>query len=118
MHVRIGNRPSDLAALIGIWLAGAVAVPVHVAAAAITVERLDDGEVSPYLTEERQVGDELPLPGQQPLVFAPQQRAPDVRSAIVHGSRAGIKPHHGKERLSTPPHAVNARRLRPPAPPD
>jgi ferredoxin-NADP reductase len=30
---------------------------------AITVERLDDGEVSPYLTEELQVGDELELRG-------------------------------------------------------
>ena len=40
VHVRIGNRPSDLAALLGIWRAGAVAVPVHVAAAAATVERL------------------------------------------------------------------------------
>ena len=30
---------------------------------AITVERLDDGEVSPYLTEDLQVGDELELRG-------------------------------------------------------
>jgi ferredoxin-NADP reductase len=30
---------------------------------AITVERLDDGEVSPYLTEELQAGDELELRG-------------------------------------------------------
>ena len=40
VHVRIGNRPDDIAALLGIWRAGAVAVPVHVAAAATTVERL------------------------------------------------------------------------------
>jgi long-chain acyl-CoA synthetase len=40
VHVRIGNRPSDLGVLLGIWLAGAVAVPVHVSAAASTVERL------------------------------------------------------------------------------
>jgi ferredoxin-NADP reductase len=31
--------------------------------AAITVERLDDGEVSPYLTEELRVGDEIELRG-------------------------------------------------------
>ena len=30
---------------------------------AITVERLDDGEVSPYLTEELRAGDELELRG-------------------------------------------------------
>jgi acyl-CoA synthetase (AMP-forming)/AMP-acid ligase II len=40
VHVRIGNRPSDLGSLLGIWQAGAVAVPVHVSAAATTVERL------------------------------------------------------------------------------
>jgi len=40
VHVRIGNQPSDLAALLGAWRAGTVAVPVHVAAAPSTVERL------------------------------------------------------------------------------
>jgi acyl-CoA synthetase (AMP-forming)/AMP-acid ligase II len=40
VHVRIGNRPSDLGVLLGIWQAGAVAVPVHVAAAPATGERL------------------------------------------------------------------------------
>lgn len=40
VHVRIGNRPADLGALLGVWLAGAVAVPVHVSATATTVARL------------------------------------------------------------------------------
>jgi len=40
VHVRIGNRPSDLGALLGVWQAGAVAVPVHVAAAPATVTGL------------------------------------------------------------------------------
>ncbi|MGC1466234.1 MAG: long-chain fatty acid--CoA ligase, partial [Pseudolabrys sp.] len=40
VHVRIGNRPADLGSLLGIWRAGAVAVPVHVSAAASTLERL------------------------------------------------------------------------------
>ena len=40
VHVRIGNRPTDLGALLGIWLARAVAVPVHVGTAAATVDRL------------------------------------------------------------------------------
>ena len=39
--VRIGHRPGDVAALLGIWQAGAVAVPLHVAAAVATVERLE-----------------------------------------------------------------------------
>jgi len=40
VHVVIGNRPSDLGALLGVWQAGAVAVPVHVSAAPSTVERV------------------------------------------------------------------------------
>ncbi len=40
VHVRIGNRPSDLGALLGTWQAGGVAVPVHVAAASAGLERL------------------------------------------------------------------------------
>ena len=38
--VAIGNRPADLAALLGIWRAGAVAVPVHVSAAPATLAAL------------------------------------------------------------------------------
>jgi len=38
--VRIGNRPSDLGTLLGIWQAGAVAVPLHVSAAPATSEAL------------------------------------------------------------------------------
>jgi acyl-CoA synthetase (AMP-forming)/AMP-acid ligase II len=40
VHVRIGNRPRDLGALLGVWQAGAVAVPIHVSAAPATSERL------------------------------------------------------------------------------
>ena len=40
VHVVIGNRPSDLGALLGVWQAAAVAVPIHAAAAASTVERV------------------------------------------------------------------------------
>jgi long-chain acyl-CoA synthetase len=38
--VRIGNRPIDIAALLGVWQAGAVVVPAHVAAAPATVTGL------------------------------------------------------------------------------
>ena len=38
--LQIGNRPGDLAALLGVWLAGGVAVPVHVSAAPHTVAAL------------------------------------------------------------------------------
>ena len=40
VHVAIGNRAADLAALLGVWEAGGVAVPVHVSALPVTVARL------------------------------------------------------------------------------
>lgn len=40
VHVRIGNKSSDLASLLGVWRAGAVAVPVHGSAALSTLERV------------------------------------------------------------------------------
>ncbi len=40
VHVVIGNRPADLGALLGVWQAGAVAVPLHASAAASTVARV------------------------------------------------------------------------------
>jgi long-chain acyl-CoA synthetase len=41
VHVTIGNRPEDLAVLLGVWLAGAVAVPLHRSASAVTVSGLE-----------------------------------------------------------------------------
>ena len=40
VHVSIGNRPSDLGVLLGIWQAGAVAVPIHALAAPSTIARV------------------------------------------------------------------------------
>jgi len=40
VYVRVGNRPGDLAAMLGVWLAGGVAVPVHSLAAPHTIELL------------------------------------------------------------------------------
>ncbi len=51
VHVRIGNRPADLGALLGIWGAGAVAVPVHVAAAPTTIERLQRRTQARFLVD-------------------------------------------------------------------
>ena len=63
IHLTIGNRPRDLAALLGIWRAGGVAVPVHVstpqgvrtALQARTKTRFSVGG-----TEITKVSDELP----------------------------------------------------------
>ena len=40
VHVIIGNQPEDLAGLLGVWLAGAVAVPVHQTTPSKAVGRL------------------------------------------------------------------------------
>jgi long-chain acyl-CoA synthetase len=40
VHVSIGNKPSDLGVLLGVWQAGAVAVPIHALAAASTIARV------------------------------------------------------------------------------
>ena len=51
VHVRIGNRPSDLGALLGVWNAGAVAVPVHVSAAPVTVAALSSATGARFLVD-------------------------------------------------------------------
>ena len=69
---------------------------------AITVERLDDGEVSPYLTEDLQVGDELELRGPVGgyFVWEPGEGGPlmllaggsgvvPLRSILRHRQRTG-----------------------------
>ncbi len=69
---------------------------------AITVERLEDGEVSPYLTEELQIGDQLELRGPVGgyFVWEPGDGSPlmlvaggsgvvPLRSILRHRSRTG-----------------------------
>jgi ferredoxin-NADP reductase len=70
--------------------------------AAITVERLDDGEVSPYLTEELRVGDEIELRGPVGgyFVWDPEEGGPlllvaggsgivPLRAMLRHRQRSG-----------------------------
>lgn len=69
VHVRIGNRPSDLGSLLGIWRAGAVAVPVHVSAAPTTIARLQRRTQARFLVD----GDRLDViapsaPPERPLL--------------------------------------------------
>jgi long-chain acyl-CoA synthetase len=62
VHVSIGNRPSDLGALLGIWQAGAVAVPIHALAAASTIARVQRISRARFLLD----GDRLDVIGQEP----------------------------------------------------
>jgi long-chain acyl-CoA synthetase len=63
VHVRMGNRPADFASLLGVWQAGAVAVPIHVDAAASTVARLQSSTRARFLMDLGRleiVGDAVP----------------------------------------------------------
>jgi acyl-CoA synthetase (AMP-forming)/AMP-acid ligase II len=55
VHLRMGNRPADIASLLGIWQAGAVAVPVHVSAAPTTIERLQGLSRARFLVDGEQI---------------------------------------------------------------
>jgi long-chain acyl-CoA synthetase len=63
VHVRIGNRPTDLASLLAVWQAGAVGVPVHVAAAASTIARVHKITRARFLIDAgvlEDIGDAVP----------------------------------------------------------
>ena len=62
VHVSIGNRPSDLGALLGIWQAGAVAVPIHASAASSTIARAQRISRARFLID----GDRLDAIGETP----------------------------------------------------
>jgi acyl-CoA synthetase (AMP-forming)/AMP-acid ligase II len=62
VHLRMGNRPTDVAGLLGIWRAGAVAVPVHVSAAPTTIERLGSLSRARFLVDGEQIETIAPMP--------------------------------------------------------
>jgi long-chain acyl-CoA synthetase len=69
VQVRVGNRPADLGSLLGVWQAGAVAVPIHVSAAAATMASLSKATGARLLVD----GDRLEslgasIPPERPLL--------------------------------------------------
>jgi acyl-CoA synthetase (AMP-forming)/AMP-acid ligase II len=69
VHLRMGNRPADIAGLLAIWRAGAVAVPVHVSAARTTIERLGGLSRARFLVDGEQIEQIAPtLPPKRPLL--------------------------------------------------
>jgi long-chain acyl-CoA synthetase len=62
VHISIGNRPSDLGALLGIWQAGAVAVPIHTLAASSTIARVQRISRAHFLID----GDQLHVISNEP----------------------------------------------------
>jgi long-chain acyl-CoA synthetase len=75
IHISIGNRPSDLGALLGIWQAGAVAVPIHALAALSTIARVQRISRARFLID----GDRLNAIGEAP----PPDRALLCDAALV-----------------------------------
>jgi len=69
VHVRIGNRVGDIGALLGIWQAGAVAVPLHVGAAPATIASMQTSTGARLLVDGSRVeviG--LSAPAERPLL--------------------------------------------------
>jgi acyl-CoA synthetase (AMP-forming)/AMP-acid ligase II len=75
VHISIGNRPADLGALLGIWQAGAVAVPINALAAASTIAWVQRISRARFLLD----GDRLDAIGEAP----PPDRAPLRDAALV-----------------------------------
>ena len=59
---------------------------------AITVERLDDGEVSPYLTEDVQIGDEIEVRGPIGGYFVWDGNASDSVPLLLAAGGSGVVP--------------------------
>lgn len=76
---------------------------------AITVERLDDGEVSPYLVGEVRVGDKVELRGPIGGYFV--WRAVDDRPLLLVGGGSGVVPLMAMIRHRAATHTTNATRL-------
>jgi acyl-CoA synthetase (AMP-forming)/AMP-acid ligase II len=62
IHLRMGNRPTDIAGLLGIWRASAVAVPVHVTAAPTTIERLGGLSRARFVVDGERIEEISPAP--------------------------------------------------------
>lgn len=55
VHLRMGNRVEDIEGLLGIWQAGAVAVPIHVTAAAGTADKLQALTGARFLVDQNKL---------------------------------------------------------------
>jgi len=72
--LRMGNRPADIGALLGLWQAGAVAAPLAVAAAPATYERLKSRTGARFLVD----GDHIDI-----VAPAPPPKRPLLRDAAL-----------------------------------
>jgi long-chain acyl-CoA synthetase len=65
VHLQIDNKPADLGSMLGIWLAGAVAVPVHAGTVQTTREALATRTGARFFVNDgdlQRLGDQAPAP--------------------------------------------------------
>jgi long-chain acyl-CoA synthetase len=65
VHLKIDNKPADLGSMLGIWLAGAVAVPVHAGTVQATRDALATKTGARFFvngSELERLGDQAPSP--------------------------------------------------------
>jgi acyl-CoA synthetase (AMP-forming)/AMP-acid ligase II len=65
VHLQISNHPADLGSMLGIWLAGAVAVPVHAGTVQATRDALATKTGARFFvngSELERLGDQAPAP--------------------------------------------------------
>jgi ferredoxin-NADP reductase len=86
-----------------------IASPPEARQIMLTVERLDDGEVSPYLTEVLQVGDQLELRG--PIGGYFTWRVADGGPLLLVGGGSGIVPLMAMLRHRAAQHSIVPTRL-------
>ncbi|HEX6488768.1 MAG TPA: ferredoxin reductase [Candidatus Dormibacteraeota bacterium] len=77
----------------------------------LTIERLDDGEVSPYLVGEARVGDGFELRGPVGLYFAWQPEVQRDRPVLLIGGGSGVVPLMAMLRLHAATGAAAPMRL-------
>jgi long-chain acyl-CoA synthetase len=75
VHLEVGNRPDDIGAMLGVWLAGAVVVPIHASTLQITRDELAAKSGARFLIE----GDRLKRLSDRP----PAPRSLLQRAALV-----------------------------------
>jgi long-chain acyl-CoA synthetase len=97
VHLEIANRPTDMGAMLGIWLAGAVVVPVHATTPRSARQALADKTGARFLIDDgelKRIGDAPPAPrplldGAALVIFTSGTTGSPKGAVIGHDALAG-----------------------------